>query len=462
MGDVQVPSNVYWGAQTQRSIENFKIGGERERMPIEVIYALAILKGAAAKVNASYGDLDTKVAELIQQVVSEIVDQHKHDDQFPLKIYQTGSGTQTNMNVNEVISNRCIELMGGVMGSKKVHPNDHVNRGQSSNDTFPTAMHIAAAIQATQRVIPMLTRLRDAFEKKRAQFAHIVKIGRTHTMDATPLTMGQEFSAFVSQLDFAIKCVETSLNSVYDLAIGGTAVGTGLNTRECFGDDVAAEISNITKLPFRSASNKFMALSGNDAIVALSGAYNNCATVLMKIANDVRLLGSGPRCGLSELILPSNEPGSSIMPGKVNPTQPEAVTMVCAQVFGNHVGCTIGSSNGHFQLNVFRPQVINSALQSGRLIADACESFAEHCIDGLEANEGKIKEYVQNSLMLVTALNPIIGYDNAAKVAKKAYHDNISLKQACRELDLLSEEEFDKHVKAEEMCKPDPKPANKN
>ncbi|KAF0979865.1 hypothetical protein FDP41_001018 [Naegleria fowleri] len=461
MGDVQVPANVYWGAQTQRSIENFKIGGERERMPIEIIYALATLKGACAKVNDEYGDLDSKIAELIQKVVLEIVDERKFDDQFPLKIYQTGSGTQTNMNVNEVISNRCIELMGGTLGSKKVHPNDHVNRGQSSNDTFPTAMHIAAATQATSRVIPMLKRLRDAFEKKRQEFAHIVKIGRTHTMDATPLTMGQEFSGFVSQLDFAIETIEKSLEGVYELAIGGTAVGTGLNTREGFGDDVALELSKITKLPFKSARNKFMALSGNDAIVALSGAYNCCATILMKIANDIRLLGSGPRCGLSELILPSNEPGSSIMPGKVNPTQPEAVTMVCAQVMGNHVGVTIGSSNGHFQLNVFRPQVINSVLQSGRLIADACESFAEHCIDGLLANESKIKEYVANSLMLVTALNPVIGYDNAAKVAKKAYQENISLKQACKDLNLLSEEEFDKHVKAEDMCYPDPKAEKK-
>ncbi|KAL9658220.1 hypothetical protein ABK040_012479 [Willaertia magna] len=460
MGEVKVPKNVYWGAQTQRSIENFKIGGERERMPIEVIHALAILKGAAAKVNESYGDLDSKTAQLIQQVAEEVTS-GKLDDQFPLKIYQTGSGTQTNMNVNEVISNRCIELMGGELGNKKVHPNDHVNRGQSSNDTFPTAMHIAAAIQANVRVIPCIKALREAFSLKQKEFENIIKIGRTHLMDATPITLGQEFSGYVAQLDFVLDTIKRSLEQVYDLAVGGTAVGTGLNTRENFGDDVALEIAKITNLPFKSAPNKYMALSGNDAIVNLSGSYNTAAVVLMKIANDIRLSGSGPRSGLGELILPSNEPGSSIMPGKVNPTQCEAVTMVCAQVMGNHVGITVSGSNGHFQLNVFRPQTINSLLQSGRLLADACESFREHCIDGLEANETKIKEHVDNSLMLVTALNPIIGYDNAAKVAKKAYSDNISLKQSAKDLGLLTEEEFDKYVKAEEMTKPEPKATKK-
>ncbi|KAL9658246.1 hypothetical protein ABK040_012505 [Willaertia magna] len=460
MGEVKVPKNVYWGAQTQRSIENFKIGGERERMPIEVIHALAILKGAAAKVNESYGDLDSKIAQLIQQVAEEVTS-GKLDDQFPLKIYQTGSGTQTNMNVNEVISNRCIELMGGELGNKKVHPNDHVNRGQSSNDTFPTAMHIAAAIQANVRVIPCIKALREAFSLKQKEFENIIKIGRTHLMDATPITLGQEFSGYVAQLDFVLDTIKRSLEQVYDLTVGGTAVGTGLNTRENFGDDVALEIAKITNLPFKSAPNKYMALSGNDAIVNLSGSYNTAAVVLMKIANDIRLSGSGPRSGLGELILPSNEPGSSIMPGKVNPTQCEAVTMVCAQVMGNHVGITVSGSNGHFQLNVFRPQTINSLLQSGRLLADACESFREHCIDGLEANETKIKEHVDNSLMLVTALNPIIGYDNAAKVAKKAYSDNISLKQSAKDLGLLTEEEFDKYVKAEEMTKPEPKATKK-
>lgn len=458
MGPIQVPSDKYWGAQTQRSYENFKIGqNEREQMPSELIQAYGLLKKACAKVNTANG-LSQEHSDLIQRVSQELAD-GKLMDHFPLIIWQTGSGTQTNMNVNEVISNRCIELVGGEMGSKLIHPNDHVNRGQSSNDTFPTAMHIAAAVQANDYVIPALETLASKLREHERSWSHIVKIGRTHLMDATPLTLGQEISGWAQMVENGVKRVRKAMNEcgVLELALGGTAVGTGLNAVEGFGEDVARELSTMTGLPFVSAPNKFEALSSQDALLELSAAYNTASASLFKIANDVRFLGSGPRCGLQELRLPSNEPGSSIMPGKVNPTQCEALTMVCAQVQGNHVAVTIGASNGHFQLNVFAPLVISNVLRSGRLLADAVLSFEEHCIRDMIPDEVVIKGHLERSLMLVTALNPHIGYDNAAKVAKKAYAENKSLKEVAVELGLLSAEDFDRFVRPEEMIHPLPR-----
>lgn len=451
-GEIQVPSDKYWGAQTARSLQNFKIGCET--MPKPLIRALGVLKYAAAKVNMNIAGLDKKIGEAIIKASSEVMD-GTLNDHFPLVVWQTGSGTQTNMNINEVVSNRAIEILGGVMGSKKpVHPNDHVNMGQSSNDSFPTAMHIAAVEQVHHALIPALEHLHKAIAKKSKEFEKIVKIGRTHMMDATPLTLGQEFSGYATQLEYSIERVKNTLPRLYQLAQGGTAVGTGLNAKVGFDKDFAKEVAAITKLPFVTAPNKFEALAAHDALVELSGALNTIAVSLMKIANDIRLLGSGPRCGIGELSLPENEPGSSIMPGKVNPTQSEALTMVCAQVMGNHTTVSIAGSNGHFELNVFKPVIIYNVLQSIKLIADGCNSFADNCVVGIEANEERIKQLVNESLMLVTALNPHIGYDNAAKAAKKAHKEGTTLKEAAMSLGLLTSEDFDKWVRAEDMIAP--------
>ncbi|MFZ4126262.1 MAG: class II fumarate hydratase [Rickettsiales bacterium] len=451
-GEIAVPSDKYWGAQTARSLMNFKIGGET--MPKPLIRALGVLKYAAAKVNMQIAGLDKKIGDAMITAASEVME-GKLNDHFPLVVWQTGSGTQTNMNINEVVSNRAIEILGGVMGSKKpVHPNDHVNMGQSSNDSFPTAMHIAAVEQVHHALIPALTHLHQALAKKSKEFDKIVKIGRTHMMDATPLTLGQEFSGYTTQLEYSIERVKNTLPRLYQLAQGGTAVGTGLNAKVGFDKAFAKEVEAITKLPFVTAPNKFEALAAHDALVELSGALNTIAVSLMKIANDIRLLGSGPRCGIGELSLPENEPGSSIMPGKVNPTQSEAMTMVCAQVMGNHTTVTIAGSNGHFELNVFKPVIIFNVLQSIRLIADACTSFTDNCVVGIEANEARIQQLLNESLMLVTALNPHIGYDNAAKVAKKAHKEGTTLKKAAMDLGLLSEADFDKWVRAEDMISP--------
>jgi len=452
MGSIDVPDEKYYGAQTARSIVNFKIGGER--FPREFIRAFGILKKACAIVNAELALLPPDKAALIVQAADEVI-AGKLDAHFPLVVWQTGSGTQTNMNVNEVISNRAIQLIGGVMGSKKpVHPNDDVNKSQSSNDTFPTAMHIAVVEQAYGRLVPMISKLRDALEKKSEEFHATIKIGRTHLMDATPLTLGQEFSGYVQQLNNGLKRIEAALPRVYELAIGGTAVGTGLNTHPQFAKRVAAKVAELTGRPFVSAPNKFEALASHDAMVEFSGVLKTLAASLMKIANDVRWLGSGPRCGLGELLLPENEPGSSIMPGKVNPTQSEAMTMVCVQVFGNDVAVTFAGASGNFELNVFKPVIIHNVLSSMRLLSDACESFTDHCVVGIQANAKTIKKYVDNSLMLVTALNPHIGYDNAAKVAKKAHAENTTLKEAAVSLGLLNAEDFDRLVRPEKMIEP--------
>lgn len=449
MGEVKVPVDKYYGAQTGRSLMNFKIGGER--MPPELIKAFGILKKAAALTNNELGLLDSAKASLITEAAQEVID-GKLEGNFPLVVWQTGSGTQSNMNLNEVIANRAIEIAGGVIGSKKpIHPNDDVNKAQSSNDTFPTAMHIAAAMAVNERLIPMVTKLRDALAEKSKEFTDVIKIGRTHLMDATPLTLGQEFSGYVQQLTNGLKRVENTLPFVYELALGGTAVGTGLNTHPEFAVKSAAKIALITGLPFVTAPNKFEALAGHDAMVDLHGALKTIAASLMKIANDIRWLGSGPRSGIGELNLPENEPGSSIMPGKVNPTQSEAMTMVCAQVFGNDVAVNFGGAMGNFELNVFKPVIIYNVLQSTRLIADACESFTDHCVVGIEANRKNIKNHVDNSLMLVTSLNPHIGYDNAAKIAKKAHKEHKTLKETTLELGLLTEEQFDQIVRPEEM-----------
>ncbi len=451
-GEIEVPVDRYWGAQTSRSLMNFKIGGER--MPKPLVRALGVLKRAAAAVNVELGVLDKKLGDAIVKAATEVMD-GTLDDHFPLVVWQTGSGTQTNMNANEVISNRAIEILGGVMGSKKpVHPNDHVNMGQSSNDSFPTAMHIAACEQISSALIPALALLHKELDKKAKAFKDIVKIGRTHLQDATPLTLGQEFSAYATQIEYGIARVKNCLPHLYQLAQGGTAVGTGLNTKVGFDIKFAAEVAKITKLPFVTAPNKFEALAAHDALVELSGALNTLAVSLMKIANDIRLLGSGPRCGFGEISLPENEPGSSIMPGKVNPTQAEAMTMVAAQIMGNHVTVTIAGSNGHFELNVFKPVIIFNVLQSIRLIADACNSFAEHCVAGIEANQEQITEHLNNSLMLVTALNPHIGYDNAAKIAKKAHKEGTTLKAAALALGLATEKQFDEWVRPEDMIGP--------
>ncbi|MBG45051.1 MAG: fumarate hydratase, class II [Euryarchaeota archaeon] len=449
MGELEVPADRYYGCQTARSLINFDIGDDK--MPRGVVRAFGILKQAAAKVNSDLGQLDSDVAKLIISAAEEVIN-GELDDHFPLRVWQTGSGTQSNMNANEVIANRAIEMAGGVLGSKSpVHPNDHVNRAQSSNDTFPTAMHIASAEAITHDLIPNLTLLRDSLSQKSEQWSDIVKIGRTHLMDAVPLTLGQEASGWVAQLDADLRRVEFALEDLHELALGGTAVGTGLNTHPEFAKRVASAIALKTNLPFTTAPNKFSQLAAHDAIVAASGALNTLAVSLMKIANDVRWLGSGPRCGLQELSLPANEPGSSIMPGKVNPTQSEAMTMVCCQVMGNHTAITVGGSQGNFELNVFKPMMIHNLLHSVRILSDSMRAFRTKCIEGIEPNEEVIRNHLENSLMLVTALNNHIGYDKAAKIAKKAHEEGTTLREAALELDYLTNEEFDQWVRPEEM-----------
>ncbi len=453
MGAIEVPADHYWGAQTQRSLFHFAIG--RDTMPRPVIRALGILKKAAAEVNRDLTRLSAEHARLIVQAADEVI-AGKLDSEFPLRIWQTGSGTQTNMNANEVISNRAIQLAGGEMGSKKpIHPNDHVNMSQSSNDTFPTAMHIAAAEQLVHELLPAVGRLRTALLNKSMEFADLIKIARTHLMDAVPITLGQEFSGYVEQLDQDIRRIESALPDIYELAIGGTAVGTGLNTHPEFAERVAANIARQTGLPFTSAHNKFAALAAHDALVMASGVLKTLACSLMKIANDVRWMGSGPRCGLGELSLPENEPGSSIMPGKVNPTQSEAMTMVCVQVIGNDTAISVAGTQGNFELNVFKPLIIHNLMHSTLLLADSCDSFRKHCVEGMQANRQKLAEYVTRSLMLVTALSPHIGYDKAAQAAKKAHHDGITLREACLALGFLSGEEFDRMVRPEKMLGPE-------
>jgi fumarate hydratase, class II len=452
MGKMEVPADRYYGAQTARSLIHFAIG--KDTMPPELISAFGVLKKAAALVNQDLGKLPAEKTKLIVQAADEVI-AGKLRDHFPLRIWQTGSGTQTNMNVNEVISNRAIELSGGVMGSKKpIHPNDDVNMSQSSNDTFPTAMHIAAATETVRKLVPAVKNLRDALDAKAREFMGIVKIGRTHLQDATPLTVGQEFSGWVSLLDRDIKRISETLDGLYDLAIGGTAVGTGLNAHPEFAERAARKISELTRLSFRSHPNKFAALSAHDEIVFASGALKTLAASLMKIANDIRWLASGPRCGLGELTLPENEPGSSIMPGKVNPTQCEALTMVATQVMGNDAAIGFAGSQGNFELNVFKPVMIFNYLHSVELLADACNSFVEHCAQGIEVNREKIDHYVKTSLMLVTALAPKIGYDNAAKVAHTAHHEHSSLREAAIKLGFITGEEFDQLVRAEDMTHP--------
>ncbi|MDP2699663.1 class II fumarate hydratase [Thalassospira sp.] len=449
MGAVEVPADRYWGAQTQRSKENFRIGGER--MPDALIRAFGIQKLAAARANRALGDLDARLSDAIEAAAREVAD-GKLMDHFPLVVWQTGSGTQTNMNVNEVIANRACEILGAPMGQRDpVHPNDHVNRGQSSNDSFPAAMHIAAVIEIEEKLKPALAHLRSALEIKMAEFSTIVKIGRTHMQDAVPLTLGQEFSGYATQIALGLDRINDALPRLCKLAQGGTALGTGLNAPKGFDVQFAREVSTLTGLDFQTAENKFEALAAHDACVEMSGVLNVLAVSLMKIGNDIRLLGSGPRCGLGELVLPANEPGSSIMPGKVNPTQAEALTMVCAQVMGNNVAVTVGGSNGHLDLNVFKPVIIYNLLQSIRLLADAAVSFTDHCITGLEADTARIAHYVEQSLMLVTALAPHIGYDKAAAVAKKAHAERSSLKEATLALGYLDAAQFDELVRAEDM-----------
>lgn len=454
-GKIDVPANKYWGAQTQRSFENFRIGGQRERMPEAVVHAFGVLKKAAATVNEANGQLDPKLAVAIKQAADEVAS-GKLKDHFPLVVFQTGSGTQSNMNANEVISNRAIELLGGELGSKSVHPNNHINMSQSSNDTFPTVMHIAAVLAITKDLLPNLTALRDSLQKKTEEFADIVKIGRTHLQDATPLTLGQEFSGYVQQVTNGIKRVEATLPNLKLLAQGGTAVGTGLNTKVGWAESVAAEVAKETGIDFQTAPNKFEALAAHDAIVEASGALNTLAASLFKIAQDIRYLGSGPRCGYGELSLPENEPGSSIMPGKVNPTQNEALTQVCVQVFGNNSAITFAGASGQFELNVFKPVMISNLLSSISLLSDASYSFRVHCVDGIQANRDKIAKLLHESLMLVTALNPKIGYDAASKVAKNAHKKGITLKESAVELNVLTPEEFDQWVVPEHMIGPKP------
>jgi len=451
MGEIQVADDRYWGAQTQRSLQNFEIGNDH--FPREMIRALGILKKCAANTNAELGILDAEKAKFIGQAADQVI-AGELDAHFPLVVWQTGSGTQTNMNTNEVIANRASEIKTGSLGEKYIHPNDDVNKAQSSNDTFPTAMHIAVVEQVHGKLVPALKNLHDAFEKKTEAFKDIVKIGRTHLMDATPLTLGQEFSGYTTQLKKSVERIEQAVKNVYSLALGGTAVGTGLNTHPDFAVKAAAAIAVETNLPFVTAENKFEALAGNDALVELSGALKTVACSLMKIANDIRMLGSGPRCGIGEISLPANEPGSSIMPGKVNPTQCEALTMVCAQVIGNDTAVAVGGANGHFELNVFKPMILFNVLNSIRLIADASESFRKNCVDGIEANKENIEKNLKNSLMLVTALNPHIGYDKAAKIAKKAFEENSTLKEAAVALEFLTAKEFDEAVRPEDMTGP--------
>ena len=453
MGVLEVPEDKYYGAQTQRSLNNFKIGGERFQR--ELIRAYGILKKAAATVNEKAGKLDSNLATAIRDAADEVIE-GKLDEHFPLVVWQTGSGTQSNMNFNEVIANRAIEMMGGKLGSKDpVHPNDHVNMGQSTNDTFPTAINIAAVEASVNQLLPELTKLRDSLSQKAKEFESIIKLGRTHLQDATPLSLGQEFSGYASALTHGITRIEGAMDHCYELAMGGTAVGTGINSFEEFGSMVADEISTLTGLPFKTAVNKFEALGGQDCIVELSGALKTVAGSLFKIANDVRWLASGPRSGIGEILIPANEPGSSIMPGKVNPTQCEAMTMVCTQVMGNDVTISFAGASGNFELNVYRPVMAYNIIQSIRLLADACDSFRVHAVDGIEANEERIHSNLYNSLMLVTALNPHIGYDKAAEVAKKAYKENSSLREAIIALGYLSGEDFDRLVQPEKMIKPE-------
>jgi fumarate hydratase class II len=452
-GPVDVPADKYWGAQTQRSLGNFDINQPQDRMPPPIVRAFGILKGAAATVNMNYG-LEPEIGKAIQEAAKEVADL-KLIDHFPLVVWQTGSGTQSNMNANEVISNRAIEIMGGTMGSKKpVHPNDHVNMSASSNDSFPTVMHIAAVLELEDSVLPALKSLRDALDKKAKQFDSIIKIGRTHLQDATPLTLGQEFSGYVQQLDNGVARVESALPRLKMLAQGGTAVGTGINTFIGFAEGIAEEVSKMTGHAFITAPNKFEALAAHDAVVEGHGALNTLATSLFKIAQDIRFLGSGPRCGLGELKLPENEPGSSIMPGKVNPTQCESLTMICAQVFGNNVATTFAGSQGNFELNVFKPVMIRNLLHSSRLLADGMRSFEKHLVEGMAADEARIEKIMKESLMLVTCLNPIIGYDMASKVAKNAHKNGTTLKASAMQLKALSEEDFDKYVRPELMIQP--------
>ena len=452
MGEIEVPANRYYGAQTARSLIHFDIG--EETMPRELIRGMGVLKKASALVNAELGLMPENIKQLISKAAEEVIE-GKLDDHFPLRVWQTGSGTQSNMNSNEVIANRGIELAGGVIGSKDpVHPNDHVNMGQSSNDTFPTAMHIAAVERIRDALLPSLSTLANSFKKKTTEFKDIIKIGRTHLMDATPLTLGQEFSGYTTQLEYSIDRINGCMPRMYQIALGGTAVGTGLNSHRDFPKKVAQKIAEITDCPFVTAPNKFESLAAHDAIVETSGTLKTIACSLMKIANDIRWLGSGPRCGIGEVILPANEPGSSIMPGKVNPTQSEAMTMVAAQVIGNDTAINIGGSSGNFELNVFKPVMIYNLLQSIRLLADSCRSFNDHCVVGIEPNKTQIEKHLNGSLMLVTALNPHIGYDNAAKVAKKAYQENTTLKESAVALGLLTADEFEEKVRPEKMTGP--------
>ena len=454
MGAVEVPADRYWGAQTERSLHHFAIGDDR--MPVDVVRAFGLLKKAAAQVNRELGKLPPDKADLIVAAADEVID-GTLDDHFPLYVWQTGSGTQSNMNANEVISNRAIELAGGELGSKHpIHPNDDVNMSQSSNDTFPTAMNIAAAGAVTERLLPAVRELRDALARRAEEFADIVKIGRTHLQDAVPITLGQEFSGYVAQLDAGLGRIEATLPGLYELAIGGTAVGTGLNAPADFGERASAKIAELTGLPFVSAPNKFAALASHDGVVFAHGAITTLAVSLMKIANDIRWLGSGPRSGLGELELPENEPGSSIMPGKVNPTQSEAMTMVCCQVMGNDVAVTVAGSQGNFELNVFKPVMIRNFLHSVRILADVCRTFRAFCVDGIRANRARIQDLVGRSLMLVTALSPHLGYDKAAEIAKHAHHEGTTLKDAALALGYLTEEEYDAWVRPEEMVGPDP------
>ncbi len=451
-GKIKVPNDRYWGAQTQRSIKNFKIG--KINVPLELIHAIAIVKKSAAIVNQRYKDLDPKISKAIQKASDEII-LGKLNDHFPLKVWQTGSGTQTNMNVNEVISNRAIEILNGELGSKKpVHPNDHVNMSQSTNDTFPTAMHIAIAIHTNKQLIPALVKLEKNLGRKVKKFKDIIKIGRTHLQDATPITLGQEFSGYETQVKHSINRIKESLKEIYYLAQGGTAVGTGINSRKGWDKKVALEIKKITKLPFQTAKNKFEALASHDPIVNFSSSLSTTAVALTKIANDIRFLGSGPRAGYSELELPENEPGSSIMPGKVNPTQCEAITMVCMKVIGNHTGITIAGTHGHFELNVFKPMIAYNILQSINLISDSVNCFTNYCLKGIKPNKKKINELLKNSLMLVTALSPKIGYDNASKIAKAAHKNGTTLKDETLKTGLITEDEYNIIVNPKKMVKP--------
>ncbi|MCP1644013.1 fumarate hydratase class II [Pseudomonas citronellolis] len=449
LGPIEVDEQAYWGAQTQRSLENFAIGGQR--MPLAVVYGLTLVKKAAARVNVRLGELPAEIGQLIEQAADEIL-AGQHDDQFPLVVWQTGSGTQSNMNVNEVIAGRANELAGNARGGKApVHPNDHVNRAQSSNDSFPTAMHLAAAQAVHQELLPAIAELVGGIAAQSARHADLVKTGRTHLMDATPITFGQELSAFVAQLDYAERAIRAALPAVYELAQGGTAVGTGLNAPAGFAEDIAAELAGLTGLPFVSAPNKFAALAGHEPLVTLSGALKTLAVALMKIANDLRLLGSGPRAGIAEVRLPANEPGSSIMPGKVNPTQCEALSMLACQVMGNDAALSFAASQGHLQLNVFKPVIIHNLLESIRLLADGCRNFNSHCIAGVQPDAERMAEHLERGLMLVTALNTHIGYDKAAEIAKKAYKEGTSLREAALELGYLTDQQFDEWVRPQDM-----------